>query len=106
MTTKSLDKVTILGAGVLGGQIAWQSAYSGKTVVVYDLHQAALDQCKTAQQTYAHIYKQDLNATEQMLPDTRRRTPCWPPILPRCCPDSLPSSPGGRRSIVRYILPI
>ena len=73
MTAKSLDQVTVLGAGVLGGQIAWQSAFSGKTVVVYDLYQAALDQCIAAQQTYAHIYKQDLNATEQMLSDTRAR---------------------------------
>lgn len=73
MTTKSLDQLTVLGAGVLGGQIAWQSAFSGKKVVVYDLHQSALDQCIAAQQTYAHIYEQDLNATQQMLSDTLAR---------------------------------
>lgn len=30
MSIESLKKVTLLGAGVLGGQIAWQSAYKGK----------------------------------------------------------------------------
>ena len=69
----NLDRLTVLGAGVLGGQIAWQSAYRGKTVVVYDLHEAGLDQCRTAQQTYAHIYQQDLNATQEQVEATRAR---------------------------------
>ena len=73
MTTTSLDQVTILGAGVLGGQIAWQSAYCGKSVVIYDLYEAGLEQCRTAQQTYAHIYQQDLNATTESLEATRSR---------------------------------
>ena len=69
----SLDRLTVLGAGVLGGQIAWQSAYRGKTVVVYDLHEAGLQQYRTAQQTYEHIYQQDLNATDEQVEATRAR---------------------------------
>jgi 3-hydroxyacyl-CoA dehydrogenase len=71
--TNTLNRLTVLGAGVLGGQIAWQSAYRGKTVVVYDLHEAGLEQCRTAQQTYAHIYQQDMNATQEQMEATRAR---------------------------------
>ena len=73
MSIESLKKVTLLGAGVLGGQIAWQSAYKGKQVTVYDLHDAGIEQCKTAQQTYAHIYQTDLNASDEELEATRSR---------------------------------
>ena len=32
-----LNRITVTGAGVLGGQIAWHSAFKGKTVVVHDI---------------------------------------------------------------------
>ncbi len=50
MRVQQLDRVSILGAGVLGGQIAWHSAYKGKTVVVYDISDEALENCRRAQQ--------------------------------------------------------
>lgn len=64
MSTGELKNITVLGAGVLGGQIAWHSAFRGKSVVVYDLHEEGLEQCRISQQTYAHIYRQDLNASD------------------------------------------
>jgi 3-hydroxybutyryl-CoA dehydrogenase len=73
MSESHLENITLLGAGVLGGQIAWHSAFKGKSVVVYDLHEEALVNCRTAQQTYAHIYMQDLNASEHMIEETRAR---------------------------------
>lgn len=36
MSNSDLDRLTVLGGGVLGGQIAWHSAHRGKTVTVYD----------------------------------------------------------------------
>lgn len=36
MTKSKIDKLLVLGSGVLGGQIAFQSAYKGKQVTVYD----------------------------------------------------------------------
>jgi 3-hydroxyacyl-CoA dehydrogenase len=39
MTQEQINNVTLLGAGVLGAQIAWQSAFKGKSVVVYDLYE-------------------------------------------------------------------
>jgi 3-hydroxybutyryl-CoA dehydrogenase len=64
VTASNLNNLTVAGAGVLGGQIAWQSAFKGKNVVVYDLSEDGLESCRTAHQTYAHIYKQDLSATD------------------------------------------
>ena len=73
MTASGLDKLTVTGAGVLGGQIAWQSAFKGKTVTVYDLNEEALNNCRAAQQTYEHIYKNDLGATDQDIEETKAR---------------------------------
>jgi 3-hydroxybutyryl-CoA dehydrogenase len=71
--TQRLDNLVLLGAGVLGGQIAWQSAFKGKSVVVYDLREEGLEQCRADQQRYADIYMRDLGATESMMADTRAR---------------------------------
>ena len=73
MSHSGLDKLTVIGAGVLGGQIAWHSAYKGKTVVVYDLYDDALDRCREAQQQYAIIYAQDLEASAEDIASTRER---------------------------------
>ena len=73
MTGSGLDKLTVTGAGVLGGQIAWQSAFKGKTVTVYDLNEDALNNCRTAQQTYEHIYKNDMGATAKDIEATKAR---------------------------------
>ncbi len=68
-----MNRISVLGAGVLGGQIAWHSAYKGKRVVVYDLFEDALDRCKLAHQQYAQIYAQDLQADEVSLSQTHDR---------------------------------
>ena len=73
MATSGLDHLTVAGAGVLGGQIAWQSAFKGKSVVVYDRYQEGLDHCKVAHQTYAHIYQRDLGASAQDIQATEGR---------------------------------
>ena len=68
-----ITRVTLLGAGVLGGQIAWQSAFKGKTVVVYDLYKSSLEQCRQAQQGYAGIYTASLGASADAITATRSR---------------------------------
>lgn len=73
MKNSGIEKLTVIGAGVLGGQIAWQSAFKHKDVVVYDLNEKGLDSCRTAHQTYAHIYKQELSATDQDIQETETR---------------------------------
>jgi len=68
-----LDRVTVLGAGVLGSQIAWHSAFKGKTVVVYDLASDSLDRCRAAHEQYASIYLSQLGAQPEDIAGTRER---------------------------------
>lgn len=69
----SLDRLTVLGAGVLGGQIAWHSAFKGKHVAVYDIATDAIDRCRSAHDRYASIYSTDLAASDDDLIATRDR---------------------------------
>lgn len=68
-----LNQITLLGAGVLGGQIAWHSAFKGKTVTVYDIDEGSLERCRAAQAQYARIYLADVGATEADIAETRTR---------------------------------
>jgi len=71
--SSELNKLTVLGAGVLGGQIAWHSAYMGKDVVVYDLFEEALGRCRVAHEQYSEIYRADLGACDEQLEQARQR---------------------------------
>jgi len=71
MTSNAMQRLTVLGAGVLGGQIAWQSAFCGKTVVIYDLYEEGLAQCRVALDRYQDIYRKDLGASDEAIQATR-----------------------------------
>ena len=73
MEIQSLRSLTVLGGGVLGSQIAWHSAYKGKQVTVYDLHQAGLDNCRSAHDRYEAIYLQELGASAADIAATKAR---------------------------------
>jgi len=73
MKDRSMDRLTVLGGGVLGGQIAWHSAFRGKKVVVYDLYDESLDGCRMAHDRYADIYQTDLGAKAGDIAGTRDR---------------------------------
>ncbi len=73
MPTSGLDSIAVLGAGVLGGQIAWHSAFRGKTVAVYDPFPDALERAQAAHQNYADIYRDSLGADEAAIEATRSR---------------------------------
>src|SRR5262245_58202191 len=68
-----IENLTVLGSGVLGGQIAWQGAFKGKTVVVYDPFPEALENAKAAHATYAQIYQAQLGASAADIEATRAR---------------------------------
>jgi 3-hydroxybutyryl-CoA dehydrogenase len=68
-----INHVTTLGSGVLGGQIAWHSAFRGKSVVAYDLTEDALSKCRAAHDQYAAIYRADVGATDEAIARTRAR---------------------------------
>jgi 3-hydroxyacyl-CoA dehydrogenase len=71
MANSNLVRLTVLGAGVLGGQIAWHSSFKGKTVVVYDPFPEALETAKAAHATYAGIYRSQLGASDAAIAATR-----------------------------------
>jgi 3-hydroxyacyl-CoA dehydrogenase len=68
-----LDRLAVLGGGILGGQIAWHSAFHGKTVTVYDAFEDGLDSSRAAHKQYAAIYQQDVGASPQQVEETQRR---------------------------------
>lgn len=76
MSNRPIQKLTVLGAGVLGGQIAWHSAFRGKTVTVYDPSAAAIDRARIAQQSYEHIYRTQLGASDAAIGAARARLTC------------------------------
>ncbi|WOH37111.1 fatty acid oxidation complex subunit alpha FadB [Thalassotalea fonticola] len=43
MATKKVERAAVLGAGIMGGGIAYQSAYKGTPIVMKDINNAALD---------------------------------------------------------------
>jgi 3-hydroxybutyryl-CoA dehydrogenase len=67
----SLERFTVLGAGVLGGQIAWHSAFKGRTVSLYDIAQDAIDRCRA--EHYAAIYRSDVGASDADTTAARQR---------------------------------
>jgi 3-hydroxybutyryl-CoA dehydrogenase len=69
----SIERVTVLGGGVLGGQIAWHSAFKGKRVVLYDPFAEALDKAKAAHGHYAQIYSQQLGASDTDVEQSQAR---------------------------------
>ena len=69
-----INNVTVLGAGVLGAQIAYQAAFAGKNVVSYDINgdalAAAKDRFDKLDKTYAAGVE---GATEERIKETRER---------------------------------
>ncbi|WP_170999578.1 3-hydroxyacyl-CoA dehydrogenase [Paucilactobacillus kaifaensis] len=62
-----INKVVVLGGGVLGSQIAFQTAYSGFDVVLYDISDAALKGANQKLSSLPAQYQRDLNATQEQL---------------------------------------
>lgn len=56
----NIKKVTVLGTGVLGSQIAFQSAFSGFDVTAYDINDAALESAKTRFAGLADTYRAEV----------------------------------------------
>ena len=69
----NFKNVTVAGSGVLGYQIAFQTAFHGFNVVVYDIHDQALDAAKAKFYQLCEHYKKDVNATQEQLDATFQR---------------------------------
>ncbi|WP_300662271.1 3-hydroxyacyl-CoA dehydrogenase [Fluviicola sp.] len=65
--------VTVAGSGVLGYQIAFQSAFHGFHVTVYDINDAILEKAKAKFDVLSEAFKKDLNATPEQLAAAKKR---------------------------------
>lgn len=54
-----ITNVTVLGTGVLGSQIAYQTAYSGFVVTAYDINDDALEKARARFAALVEAYKKD-----------------------------------------------
>ncbi|MGS4344370.1 3-hydroxyacyl-CoA dehydrogenase [Myroides odoratus] len=62
-----IKNVTVAGSGVLGYQIAFQTAFHGFNVTVYDINEEAIAQAKAKFDPLSERYKQDLAATDAQI---------------------------------------
>ncbi|MDI7743822.1 3-hydroxyacyl-CoA dehydrogenase [Lysinibacillus fusiformis] len=58
-------KIVVAGSGVLGSQIAFQTAFKGYDVTVYDINDEAIDRGKNRIMNLKVRYQQDLGATDE-----------------------------------------
>jgi len=59
--------ITVAGSGVLGSQIAFQTAYHGFNVSVYDINDEAIERAKERIKKLKPRYQEDLGASNQEL---------------------------------------
>lgn len=69
----TIKKVTVLGAGVLGAQIAFQAAYAGFEVVSYDINDDALAAAAKRFEALQGVYQEQVGATTDQLSQTMAR---------------------------------
>ena len=60
----NFKNITVAGSGVLGSQIAYQTAFKGFTVTVYDINNEAIEKAKERISKLKARYQKDLGATE------------------------------------------
>ena len=60
-----IEQVTVAGGGVLGSQIAYQCAFTGKNVTVYDIGDEAVAAAKERVEALRTAYKRDIQATDE-----------------------------------------
>jgi 3-hydroxyacyl-CoA dehydrogenase len=68
-----IKNVTLAGSGVLGSQIAFQTAFHGYAVMVYDINDDILEKSKTTFKILGNSYKADLNASQKQIDETMDR---------------------------------
>lgn len=111
MANDSIDRVTVLGAGVLGGQIAWHSAFKGKRVVLYDPFPDALQRAAAAQQMYERIYRGQLGARDADIEATRARLTATGDLAAAVADadlviEAVPEVPEVKADVYRAIAPL
>ncbi|MEL4307813.1 3-hydroxyacyl-CoA dehydrogenase [Joostella sp. CR20] len=65
-----IKNVTVAGSGVLGYQIAFQAAFKGFKVIIYDINDEVIERAKAKFNNLRESYKKDINATDEQLDQT------------------------------------
>lgn len=68
-----IQNVTIAGSGVIGSQIAWQVAFHGFDVTVYDVSDKGLKRGKDFHQKFATLFMTTRGATQEQIDTTLAR---------------------------------
>lgn len=68
-----IKNVTIAGAGTLGSQIAWQTAFKGFNVTVYDAFETGLERGKQFHQQFAKIFLHSRSVSQEKIDQTFAR---------------------------------
>lgn len=68
-----IKNVTIVGAGVLGSQIAWQTAFNGFNVTVYDVFEKGIEASKEFHKNFAEIFINQRGASQKQIDDANSR---------------------------------
>lgn len=69
----NFKNITVAGSGVLGYQIAFQTAFKGFNVVVYDINDEVLEKAKLKFDQLVVSYTNDLKATSEEINETKVR---------------------------------
>jgi 3-hydroxybutyryl-CoA dehydrogenase len=69
----TFTNITTAGAGTMGSQVAWQMAFHGKRVTVYDAIPSGLDRGRGFHQEYATLFIEERGATREQIDATFRR---------------------------------
>ncbi len=69
----SFTKITTAGAGVMGSQVAWQMAFHGKNVVMYDAIPEGLQKGMALHRQYAEHFVERRGATREQIDGTFAR---------------------------------
>lgn len=68
-----MKKVMIAGGGTLGSQVAWQTAYSGFEVSVYDAYAEGLEKSKKLHQQFAVLFETTRGVSSKEIKATLER---------------------------------
>ena len=69
----TFTRITTAGAGTTGSQVAWQMAFHGKHVTVYDVIPAGLEKGEALHQEYAEHFIERRGASRKQIDDTFAR---------------------------------
>ena len=69
----AITNVTIAGAGTMGSQIAWQVAFGGYIVTVFDVYEKSLQVAQRAHRQYADLFMESYGASKQAVEETAAR---------------------------------